>query len=206
MCFSGGGLAVSKIRIIRRYQNRKLYDTQASKYVTLEDIALMIKEGVDVKVVDNRTKKDLTGLTLTQIIFEQEKRNKSILPLSALKRIIQSKSESISELVDRLITPGMATFVQARQEMEKVVDRLVRRGKIKEEDRHNILTNFYAVTQKGMEDITGRFEENVKKLLERTRTVSKLSERIARLEREVEDLEEALKKKAPRKPRKPKAG
>ena len=61
-------------KVIKRYQNRKLYDTQQSCYVTLEDIAKMIRANEEVVVVDNKTKKDITSSTLTQIIFEAEKK------------------------------------------------------------------------------------------------------------------------------------
>lgn len=86
--------------IIKRYPNRKLYDTAASRYVTLEDIAQMVKRGDEVKILDNKTKKDLTALTLAQILYEQEKQNRSILPLSSLKSILRSGGEQIGNLAD----------------------------------------------------------------------------------------------------------
>ena len=61
-------------KIIKRYTNRKLYDTVESRYVTLDEIAEMIKQGAEVKIVDNRTKEDLTSVTLAQIVFEEEKK------------------------------------------------------------------------------------------------------------------------------------
>ena len=72
-------------RVIKRYANRKLYDTQQSCYVTLEQIAKLIQQGAEVKVVDNNSKEDLTSITLAQIIFEEEKKKRSFLPLSFLK-------------------------------------------------------------------------------------------------------------------------
>ncbi len=86
-------------RVIKRYANRKLYDTQRSRYVTLDQIADMIRGGDDVKIVDNNSKEDLTTVTLAQIIFEEEKKQKSFLPLNAMKNIIQSGGERIEELV-----------------------------------------------------------------------------------------------------------
>src|SRR5688572_15776165 len=71
-------------RVIKRYSNRKLYDTQSSKYVTLEEIAHMIKAGEELSIIDNKTKDDLTAVTLTQIIYEEEKR-KSRMPLGMLR-------------------------------------------------------------------------------------------------------------------------
>src|SRR6188472_4648917 len=90
---------MAETRIIKRYANRKLYDTQHSRYVTLDQIAEMIRNGDDVKIVDNKTKEDLTSVTLAQIIFEEEKKQKSFLPLQAMRNIIQSGGESISQFV-----------------------------------------------------------------------------------------------------------
>jgi polyhydroxyalkanoate synthesis repressor PhaR len=92
---------MSEARVIKRYANRKLYDTQHSRYVTLDQIADMIRGGDDVKIVDNKSKEDLTSITLAQIIFEEEKRQKSFLPLQAMRNIIQSGGESITQLVNQ---------------------------------------------------------------------------------------------------------
>jgi len=91
---------MAETRIVKRYANRKLYDTQRSRYVTLEQIAEMIRGGEDVKIVDNNSKEDLTAITLTQIIFEEEKKQ-SFLPLSALRNIIQSGANNITQVASQ---------------------------------------------------------------------------------------------------------
>lgn len=95
-------------RIIKRYANRKLYDTEHSRYVTLDQISGMIRNGDDVKIVDNKTKEDLTTVTLAQIIFEEEKKQRSFLPLGAMRNIIQNGSEWFAEAQRRVqsILPG----------------------------------------------------------------------------------------------------
>ena len=65
-------------KIVKRYQNRKLYDTQQSCYVTLDDIAKMVRSNEHVVVIDNKSKNDITAATLTQIIFEAEKKISSV--------------------------------------------------------------------------------------------------------------------------------
>jgi polyhydroxyalkanoate synthesis repressor PhaR len=90
---------MAEARIIKRYANRKLYDTQHSRYVTLDQISEMIRAGDDVKIVDNKTKEDLTSVTLAQIIFEEEKKQRSFLPLTAMRNIIQNGGESFANLV-----------------------------------------------------------------------------------------------------------
>ncbi len=93
---------VRSLKIIKRYQNRKLYDTQQSCYVTLEDIAKMIRFDEDVKVIDNKTKNDITPATLTQIIFESEKRAAQYAPIITLRDIIQNGNGSISSYLAKL--------------------------------------------------------------------------------------------------------
>ncbi|RYZ75200.1 MAG: regulator for granula-associated protein, partial [Proteobacteria bacterium] len=92
----------SKVKIIKRYQNRKLYDTQQSCYVTLDDIAKMIRTNEEVMVIDNKSKNDITAATLTQIIFEAEKKASQYAPLFTLREIIQNGNGSISNYLAKL--------------------------------------------------------------------------------------------------------
>jgi polyhydroxyalkanoate synthesis repressor PhaR len=113
----------TKTKIIKRYQNRKLYDTQQSCYVTLDDIAKMIRTSEDVMVIDNKTKNDITAATLTQIIFEAEKKASQYAPLFTLREIIQNGNGSISSYLAKLGAfpkdyakemPAMAAPIQER--------------------------------------------------------------------------------------------
>lgn len=97
-------------RVIKRYSNRKLYDTQSSQYVTLEQIAQMIRAGEEVKVLDNSSKDDLTSVTLAQIIFEEEKRQKSFIPLGAMRQLIQSGGASLQELAQQAQARVLSVF------------------------------------------------------------------------------------------------
>lgn len=90
---------MEKAKIIKRYQNRKLYDTDASCYVTLDEIAEMIQQGEEVAVVDNRNQKDITAMTLTQIIFEKQKKSETPVPISTLRHIIQHGDGSFSSFL-----------------------------------------------------------------------------------------------------------
>ena len=92
----------TRAKIIKRYQNRKLYDTQQSCYVTLDDIAKMIRADEEVMVIDNKTKNDITAATLTQIIFEAEKKASQYAPLFTLRDIIQNGNGSISNYLAKL--------------------------------------------------------------------------------------------------------
>lgn len=115
-------------KVIKRYTNRKLYDTVESRYVTLDEIAAMIKEGVEVRIVDNRTKEDLTSVTLAQIIFEEEKK-KNQMPLAVLREIIRHPGESISGFIQKEVTPRVASIREgAEQRLDKLLGREEKRA------------------------------------------------------------------------------
>jgi polyhydroxyalkanoate synthesis repressor PhaR len=108
-------------KIIKRYQNRKLYDTSDSCYVTLEDIGDMIRQGEEVQIIDNNTKEDLTGMTLAQIIFEEEKKNKNVLPLPTFINIIRNSGEALKGLVQKSLENGAKEFSTIRQFVDEKI-------------------------------------------------------------------------------------
>ncbi len=81
---------MNDVRIIKRYQNRKLYDTHQSCYVTLEEIAQIIREGHEIQVIDNKTKNDITYTTQIQLLFDQERKSTKPGDTELLKRVIRS--------------------------------------------------------------------------------------------------------------------
>src|SRR5271167_413238 len=83
------------LRVIKRYSNRKLYDTKDSRYVTLLQIAGMVREGEEVQIIDNNTKDDLTEVTLAQIIYEEQKAHSRSVPLQTLKELIHARTEKV---------------------------------------------------------------------------------------------------------------
>ncbi|MEO6574435.1 MAG: polyhydroxyalkanoate synthesis regulator DNA-binding domain-containing protein, partial [Polyangiaceae bacterium] len=82
-------------RVIKRYSNRKLYDTKDSRYVTLLQIAEMVRLSDDVQIIDNNSKEDLTEVTLAQIIYEEQKAHSRNVPLQTLKNLIHSRTEKV---------------------------------------------------------------------------------------------------------------
>lgn len=121
------------MRMIKRYPNRKLYDTEAKKYVTLNGIAELIRAGHDVQVVDHTTGEDLTAVTLTQIIFEQEKQQAGFLPRSVLTGLVQAGGDRLSTLRRALASP-LDLFHQVDEEIDQRIRALVRRGELEESE------------------------------------------------------------------------
>lgn len=110
---------MEKAKIIKRYQNRKLYDTDASCYVTLDEIAEMIQQGEEVTVVDNRNQKDITAATLTQIIFEKQKRSEAPIPIATLRHIIQQGDGSFSSFLSKSGDGNQLDLIQTLESQVK---------------------------------------------------------------------------------------
>lgn len=100
----------NEVKIIKRYQNRKLYDTHQSCYVTLEEISQMIKNGDNLRVIDNKTKNDITQSTLTQLLYESERRSQNPVPVELLKEIIRNGDGSFSGYIRKKIAHEIGRF------------------------------------------------------------------------------------------------
>lgn len=101
---------MKEVKVIKRYQNRKLYDTHESSYVTLDEIAKMIKGGEDLRVIDNKTKNDITAATLTQLLYESEKKAKTQPSIDLLKEIIRHGDGSFSGYIQAKLGSTLASF------------------------------------------------------------------------------------------------
>jgi polyhydroxyalkanoate synthesis repressor PhaR len=93
---------VNIMRIIKRYENRKLYDTESRKYVSLEEIASLIREGIDVKVVENATNTDITAQSLTQVIFEEGKKGRNPLSTEILHDVIRWSNHFLDDGIQQV--------------------------------------------------------------------------------------------------------
>ena len=100
--------------MIKKYGNRRLYDGDASRYVTLTEIAAKIRGGTDVRVVDAKTGADLTQQTLTQVIVE-DRNAAQLLPVPLLHQLIRMGDDALAEFLGRYMTRAMELYMQARQ-------------------------------------------------------------------------------------------
>ncbi|NBC17265.1 MAG: hypothetical protein GVY18_08110 [Bacteroidetes bacterium] len=119
-------------RLIKRYENRKLYDTEASAYVSLSDIADLVRQGETVEVIDNVTGDDLTAQTLTQIILEEGKQGKHVLPTDLLHDLLRRSGEVVDTSLERL-RHGMDDLVQSSVgRLNQLVPESQRRSELRE--------------------------------------------------------------------------
>lgn len=93
---------MNEVRTIKRYQNRKLYDTYQSCYVTLEEIAQIMRDGNEIKVIDNKNKTDITYMTQIQLLFDQERKSLGDKNIELLKRAIRSEGGTLTSYIKSL--------------------------------------------------------------------------------------------------------
>ncbi|HZS81245.1 MAG TPA: polyhydroxyalkanoate synthesis repressor PhaR [Stellaceae bacterium] len=105
--------------VIKKYANRRLYNTATSSYVTLDDLSTMVKEGGDFVVYDAKTGEDITRSVLTQIIVEEEQKGQNLLPISFLRQLISLYGDSMQWLVPRYLEHAMTVFAHNQEQMRK---------------------------------------------------------------------------------------
>jgi polyhydroxyalkanoate synthesis repressor PhaR len=105
--------------VIKKYANRRLYNTATSSYVTLDDLSRMVKEGSEFVVYDAKTGEDITRAVLTQIIVEEEQKGQNLLPISFLRQLISLYGDSMQWLVPRYLEHAMTTFAHNQEQMRK---------------------------------------------------------------------------------------
>lgn len=104
---------------IKKYANRRLYNTATSSYVTLDHLCQMVKEGTDFVVYDAKTGEDITRSVLTQIIVEEESKGQNLLPISFLRQLISFYGDNLQWLVPRYLEHSMKSFARNQEEMRK---------------------------------------------------------------------------------------
>ena len=104
--------------LIRKYSDRRLYDTSASRYVKLEDIARMVREGIDVRVVDARSGKDLTHVVLTQIIVEDAREREIALPLQLLTQLVRASDKATHDFLSWYLNSTLDLYKKAQDTVQ----------------------------------------------------------------------------------------
>jgi polyhydroxyalkanoate synthesis repressor PhaR len=180
-------------RVIKRYTNRKLYDTDQSRYVTLDDIAKLIRENEEVRVIDNETQDDLTAVTFAQIILEEEKRKTNLVSVPFLRKLIHSGEAAMQDLtdyaqraVDQLGDLTGRAGGRVREVVEeggKAIDEVIDEGRTFIDDLMNL-------PQRRLESL----RDVARKQVESIRQSPSLQREIERLEKSIHSIEQMLTK------------
>ncbi len=205
---------MSNPKIVKRYANRKLYDTERSCYVTLEDISAMIKSGEEVRVVDNKSGEDLTSVTFAQIIFEAEKK-KNFMPITLLRDLIRDggdaigefareqrdKVETLKEKADRLRRETSEKADKLRHDLKDRIDGVMHRKgsghEAKEADddakeHPRLLNEMLRTSQKAFEEFQRGVEDLQKGVEDKVKGSVGAVSRYAQLDKEMDEISKRL--------------
>jgi polyhydroxyalkanoate synthesis repressor PhaR len=149
--------------VIKKYANRRLYNTQTSSYVTLDHLAQMVKDGTEFEVRDARTGEDITRSVLTQIIFEEEAKGQSLLPIKFLRQLIRFYGDSLQSFVPGYLDMSMEGFAKNQEQMRnrlaeafggsgQVIENLTRQNMAMFERAMSMFSPFAAAARRTGED------------------------------------------------------
>lgn len=173
--------------IIKKYPNRKLYDTKEKKYVNLSEISRLIREGAEVKVIDNETKEDITSLILARIIVEQEKSKKIMLPsiLSPLK-ILKTGGENMFRLGRKMFLGGLGIVSLTKERANEIAQELIKKGELSQSESKEFVVDLLDKAEKEKDRLIEKIKPEIDKRLERMNFVSK--KYVGNLEKKIDDL------------------
>ncbi|NUP11582.1 MAG: hypothetical protein HOW73_36515 [Polyangiaceae bacterium] len=188
------GQAPGPRRVIKRYSNRKLYDTRDSKYVTLQQIGEMVRAGEEVQIIDNKTKEDKTEVTLALILSEDLKSQPRSVPLAALRDLIQERG---GRLLNQLKEGTLGRFIPAGE--IKPGDKPVEMAD-KEPEPVELKVDDKKIDDKKVDEKKGRLSElmetSLSSLVPSAKSFAELRDEVQRLTQRVEELEQQLAAKS----------
>ncbi|HUK09974.1 MAG TPA: polyhydroxyalkanoate synthesis repressor PhaR [Stellaceae bacterium] len=189
----GGGEAQAAPIVIKKYANRRLYNTATSSYVTLDDLSQMVKAGSEFVVYDAKSSEDITRAVLTQIIVEEEQKGQNLLPISFLRQLISLYGDSMQWLVPRYLEQAMAAFArnqeQMRQNLQQTFGGLFPFGNLEEMGKQNLALFEQAMKMFSPFPATpGEAGAKSAEKSPREGQIGDLNERINALQKQVEEL------------------
>jgi len=189
-------------RIIKRYKNRRLYDSEEKKTIKLEDLVELVKAEVDFKVVDNRTKKDVTLSVLTKVLSESLTEDKnSIRQTSKVIRLLIARGGEITvDFFKKSVLFGLGVFDLTREKAEKMVDEMIKRGEMSQSDKSKAVKELLKGHEERMKKLKTKIDESVEKVTTKVRgkekdELTKLHKKLDDLAKVVERLEKRLAEK-----------
>lgn len=182
------------MRLIKRYDNRKLYDTTTSKTLTLKDIATLIREGKEIKVVD-ASDKDITNKVLAQIFLQENLATKQfVLSKFVLEWLIQ-ESDKLESFTKKVLLGGVGLATLTQEKAEQLVNELIKKGEIEEKDKSRTVSQVINKLEKGSKEFKHIVEGFVQDVSTKEEVKPEKTEQeiIAEKEKEIAELKKQIK-------------
>lgn len=193
------------MRLIKRYDNRKLYDTTTSKTLTLKDIATLIREGKEIKVVD-ASDKDITNKVLAQIFLQENLSTKQFVLSKFVLEWLIKESDKLESFTKKVLLGGVGLATLTQEKAEQLVNELVKKGEVEEKDKSRVVGQVISKLEKGSKEfkhiVEGLVQDAASKdkdepkteqeiLAEKEQEIAELKKQIKELTKEVEKAEKA---------------
>ncbi|MEZ4577370.1 MAG: polyhydroxyalkanoate synthesis regulator DNA-binding domain-containing protein [Desulfobacterales bacterium] len=183
------------MHLIKKYANRKLYDTKDKRYLTMDRLAELIKSGAEVSIVDKETGDDLTSSIVSQLLAREDADNDRAVPSSVLMQLLRKGRGTLFGYGKKYVSLWQSALTMSKDEIEKLVNSLVKDKEISESEGKNLKKEImgFANNLKAwiIENIDLRVSEGLKRMnLSSRDQVSQLTRRVDALARKVEELEE----------------
>jgi len=176
-------------RVIKKYANRRLYDSKTSKTLTLEELAELISDGEDIQIIDNETGEDITNMTLAQVIVELERGKKSDRQIAEiLKDMIASGSTAMADLVQKSVSESISFFSLSRKKVQEFVDRMIKEGKVAKGEGDRLIEELWGALKTSRKT----FSEKIKEVLTEKEEDFATRKEIGKLEKKLDLLEKKL--------------
>jgi polyhydroxyalkanoate synthesis repressor PhaR len=178
------------MRVIKKYENRKLYDTSTSKTLTLKEIALLIRDGEEIKVVDANDK-DITNKVLAQIFLQENLSTKQLVLNKFLLEWLIKESSKLENLTKKVLLGGAGLASLTQEKAEQIVNELIKRGEVEEKDKNKFVAQLIDKVEKSSKDFKSMVEGLVQ---DGSKEQPKSKEEIiAQKEQEIEELKRQIK-------------
>lgn len=176
-------------RLIKKYSNRRMYDTKTSRPITLSDLADLIKQGEEIQVMGHPTGKDLTSITLIQILLGQEKNKKEVFSV-ILRELIKKRENSFLELFPTSLFAALNDAPFSVEKARGIVRELVNKKRVSKTEGEKLLEGFLTRIQENKKALEREIEDKLKKKIKEVENLYR--RQILELRKNVENLRELL--------------
>jgi polyhydroxyalkanoate synthesis repressor PhaR len=178
-------------RVIKRYVNRRLYDVQEKKTVTLQDVAELVKQGEDVMVIENKTKEDITLPTLFQILSAEARDWKDTMPSAKVaSQFFLKGGGAVVEAVKKALMASIGAVDMTREKVEELVDDLIKKGHLSKEERSQTIKDLMERTEERSKEAKLWVEEQVRATVKKIRPAKE--EEVRDLRKQVNTLQKTI--------------
>lgn len=183
-----------KSRVIKRYKNRRLYDTLEKKTIKLQDVANLVKQDADFQVIDNKTGKDVTISVLARVFSDTLSEDKNNLKqTSKVLRVLISRGGGITmDFFKKSVLFGLGVFDLTKEKAEKMVDEMIKRGEMTQSDKAKAVKELLKGHDERMDKLKKKIDESVEKVTAKVK--GKEKEELAKLQKKIEELTKVVEK------------